>query len=105
MNKRKLIDTLSTLIAVALRHRIGSIVNKNEIYSQKYAKDADTLLNEAKKLSLELNWNSYDKQRIIEESRRKLRAELESKRFLNEKKFEIIDDELNNALRELGLLE
>ena len=103
MNKRKIIETLGTLMAVALRHRIGSIVNQNEIYSQKYAKDAESLLNEAKKISLEANWNSYDKKRIANETRKKLKAELESKSFLDEKKFDIMEREMNLALKALGL--
>ena len=105
MSKTKTISELTNLIAIALRHRIGSIVNENEIYSQKYARDAEVLMNEARKISAKENWNIYDKKKIAGKSRKKLRLELESKPFLNEEKFKILDRELNRALKELGLLD
>ena len=66
MNKNKAIKELTTLLAIALRHKIGSIVNSSEIYAQKYARDADILINEARKTSLKENWNLADKRKIKE---------------------------------------
>jgi len=43
MSKSKIIEELTNLLVVALRHKIGSIVNENEIYAQKYAKDVEVL--------------------------------------------------------------
>ena len=40
-----------------------------------------------------------------EKLKKKLRKELESKSFLYEKKFEIMDEQITLVLRELGLLE
>ena len=50
MSKTKTIHELANILAVALRHKIGSIVNSNEVYAQKYARDYETLLKEAEKI-------------------------------------------------------
>ena len=71
MNKRKIISELANLLAIALRHRIGSIVNNNEIYASKYARDADVLINEAKRVSLREIWNNKDKQEIENQTKSK----------------------------------
>ena len=98
MSKTKIIHELTNVLAKALRHKIGSIVNQNEIYAQKYSKDADLLFKEAIKISLKKKWNNYDKNQIKEELKRKLKIELESKEFLNERKFEIMDEEIEKAV-------
>lgn len=103
MNKNDLIDELTNILAVALRHKIGSIVNNKEIYAQKYAKDAEILLKEAEKISLEGNWNIYDKTRIKEELKRRLKNELENKDFIDNKKFELMNEEIDKALGYLRL--
>lgn len=104
MSKTKIIHELTNMLTKALRHKIGSLVNQNEVYAQKYSKDADILFNEAIKISLKENWNNYDKIRIKEELKRKLKIELESKEFLNERKFEIMGEEIDKALKELSLI-
>ena len=98
MSKTKIIHELTNIMVKALRHKIGSIVNQNEVYAQKYSKDADLLFNEAIKISLKENWNDYDKTKIKEELKRKLRLELESKEFIDKKKFDIMDEEIDKAL-------
>ncbi len=103
MSKTKTISELTNLLAIALRHRIGSMVNENEIYAQKYSRDADVLMNEARKISEKENWNNYDKNKIRQELKIKLKKELEEKDFLDNNKFEIMDEEADKALRELGL--
>ena len=103
MGKDRTIEELTNLLAVALRHKIGSIVNSNEIYAQKYSKDAEVLLKEAKKTASSINWNSYDKTRIKEKLKIKLEEELRKKEFLDSKKFEIMDEEIEKALKELEL--
>ncbi len=104
MGKNKIISELTNILAVALRHKIGGIVNFSEIYAQKYSKDAEILLKEAEKISLEKNWNAEDKARIRSELKRKLQAELESKDFLDSRKFEIMDNEVEKALSKLHLI-
>ncbi|MFH1710809.1 MAG: hypothetical protein ABH840_00690 [Nanoarchaeota archaeon] len=103
MSKDKTIEELTNLLAVALRHKIGSIVNSNEIYAQKYSKDAEVLLKEAKKTASSINWNEYDKAKIKERLKVKLNEELRKKDFLDSRKFEIMDEEMENALKELEL--
>jgi len=103
LGKNKTIHELTTLIAISLRHKIGSLVNKNEIYAQRYAKDSEILLREARKVSVKENWNKEDKLRIKEESRIKLRKELEERSFLDNSKFDLIDRELDRVLGDLGL--
>ena len=103
MGKNKNIEELTNLMAKALRNKIGSIVNKDEFYAGKYAKDAENIMKEAEKVLLRQNWNSYDKLKIKEELRAKLRKDLEQKDFLDNKKFEIMDSEIEKALKEFDL--
>lgn len=104
MSKTNTIHELANLLAIALRHKIGSIVNQNEIYAQKYARDYEVLFKEAEKIAEQYNWSSEDKLLIKQETRKKLQQELEKKDFLDNKKFEIMDKELDNALKSLNLI-
>lgn len=105
MGKKKNFSELVNLLVVALRHKIGSIVNKNEIYAQKYAKDSETFMNEAKKTARKRNWNKGDKKMLEQETRKRLYCELAERDFLDNRKFEIMDEEIRRALKELGLTE
>ena len=60
-------------------------------------------LNEAKKIATRKNWNIRDKAEIRVELLKKLRAELESKDFLNVRKFEIMEEEMDKVLKEMDL--
>lgn len=104
MSKKRAIHELTNLLAIALRHKIGSIVNPDEVYAQKYAKDAEILMKEAGKIALRENWNNYDKIKIKEELNRKLKQELEKREFLNDRKFEFINEEIDRALKLLRIL-
>ena len=88
-----------------MTHRIGSIVNDNEIYAQKYAKDAEIFFQEAKKSIGDISFNYYERKEIINKIKEELRKELASKEFLREKKFKIMDEEVDKVLKELGLKE
>lgn len=103
MGKKSVISELTNILAKALRHKIGSIVNQDEIYAQKYAKDAEILLKEAGKIALKENFNSYDKSYIKQMLEIKLRKELEEKEFIDNKKFDLMEKEINFALKELNL--
>ncbi len=103
MGKTKTIKELVNLLAIALRHKIGSIVNENELYAQKYAKDAEILIEQAKKTALRENWNLYERKKIREELKIRLNIELANKAFLNEKKFEIMDKQIEEVLKRLNL--
>jgi len=98
MSKTKIIHELTNLLAKALRHKIGSIVNFNEIYAQKYSKDSEVLMKEAQKIAIKENWNNYDKVKIKDELKRKLKSELEKKDFLDNRKFEVMDEETERVL-------
>src|SRR3989344_9458213 len=99
MGKKDDIEQLTNLMSKSLRHKIGSIVNENEIYAQRYAKDAEGIMKEAEKIINRQNWNNYDKAEIKEILRKKLKKELEEKDFLDNKKFEIMDEEVSKALK------
>ncbi len=103
MGKIKDIAELTNLMTKALRHKIGSIVNKDEFYANRYAKDAENIMKEAEKVLLRQNWNNYDKIKIKEQLRTKLHKELEEKDFLDNKKFDIMDKEVTEALKEFEL--
>ena len=99
MGKKDDIEQLINLMSKALRHKIGSIVNENEIYATKYAKDAENIMKEAEKIANKQNWNSYDKEKIKEKLRKKLEKELKEKDFLDNKKFDLMNEEIDKALR------
>ncbi|MDP2925214.1 MAG: hypothetical protein Q8N99_02465 [Nanoarchaeota archaeon] len=103
MNKKQVLDELTTMLALSLRHKIGSIVNKNEIYAERYAKDSEILFNQAEKIKEQGNWNYRDKLEIKQELTKKLRKELEKKDFLPDEKYNYIDSEIEKALKILGL--
>ncbi len=103
MGKTGDIKELTTLLSLALTHKIGSQVNPNEIYTEKYKKESEEFVKEAEKISLRQNWNSYDKNNIKNILRKKLRSKLTTRDFLNNKKFDLMDTEIKNILKRLGL--
>ena len=98
MGKNKDMDELTNLMTKALRHKIGSIVNKDEFYANKYDKDAEIIMKGEEKVLLRQNWNNYDKVKIKEQLKIKLQKDLEKKDFLDNKKFDIMDEEIDKAL-------
>lgn len=103
MSKNQNVHELTNILTIALRHKIGSIVNKDEIYAQKYAKDYEMFLKEAVKISLRENWNDSDKIKIKNELKGKLMDELEKKEFIDNRKFDIMKKEIDNILEVLKL--
>jgi len=103
MSKIGKINELTNFLASALRHKIGAIVNPSQPYVQKYQKEADILFRKAKKLSLKINFNSYDKKILMEILSKRLKQELERCTYLDNKKFEMMDKEIEKVLKELGL--
>lgn len=104
MGKKDDIDQLTNIMSKALRHKIGSIVNENEFYAEKYAKDAENIMKEAERVAEKQNWNRDDKAVIKEKLRKKLHKELEDKDFIDNKKFSVMDEETTKALEEFNLL-
>lgn len=103
MSKKRAVHELTNLLAIALRHKIGGIVSPDEIYAQKYAKDAEVLMKEARKIAIKENWNNDDKIKIRDELKRKLKQELEKREFIDNRKFELINKEIDRALNLFGL--
>jgi len=103
MSKKGDIEQLTNLMSISLRHKIGSLVNDDELYAAKYAKDAESIMMEAEKVINRHSWNLYDKEEIKEKLKRKLKKELEEKDFLDNRKFEIMDEEMNKALGGFGI--
>lgn len=69
----------------------------------KYLHDAAELFKQAKKIYLELNLSINNKKELKEMSTRKLKKELIAKEYIIDKKFDIIGEEINKALKELEL--
>src|SRR3989338_895412 len=103
MGKKHDIDELTTLLSKSLRHSIGDFVNREEFYADRYAKDSEVLLQEAEKVVAKRSWNKDDISGIREVLKRKLKRELEEKSFIDNKKFDFMDEEVENVLKRLGL--
>lgn len=101
MNKNRVIEELTNLLSRGLRHKIGSIVNAEDLYASKYAKDADSFFQEAEKVSQQVHWNAEDHIKIREILKKKLYDELVKKEFINLRKFEIIDEQIDDILKKL----
>ena len=103
MGKKSDIEELTNLLSLALVHKIGGMVNPDEIYSEKYRKESDAFLKKAVKVSIRQNWNKEDKKRIKEILGYKLRKNLEKRDFLDSKKFEFVEEEIDDVLKLLEL--
>lgn len=103
MSKKDSINKITNFLALSLSHRIGNIANPNEKYSNKYTKEADNYFIRARDISFEEHWNNYDKSVIKEKLKKKLIEELIRKEHLDSRKFNLVDAEINNVLRELEL--
>jgi hypothetical protein len=102
MVNKKIIDEFVSFIVLGLRHRIGSIVNDNELYAKKYAKDAEEFFKAARKTIIGITFNVYETAEIKKSIKSKLSADLTSKPFLRERKFEIMDAEIEKVLLDFG---
>lgn len=103
MSKKDNINKLITFLVLAISHKIGGMVNPNEIYASKYRKEYDNYIKLANEISFEENFNSYDKKEIREKLRGKLKEELERKDFIDNKKFDIMEEETEKTLSSLGI--
>ena len=99
MSKSQDIQELTNLLAQSLRHRIASIVNDEAIYASKYAKDAENILKRAAVVANRHTWNRDEKAEIRNILSNKLYAALKEKTFIHERKFEIMDEEIDDALK------
>lgn len=104
MGKNNAIKELTKLLTYAIIHKIGSIVNKDAVYSDKYLKESENFLRMAEEAANKENWNSYDKLTIKKNLQKAVHDELLKRNFLCNKKFDIIEREINNALEILDLV-
>lgn len=103
MSKKQILDELTNILAISLRHKIGSIVNSNEIYAEKYARDSEIFFKQAETIKQQASWNYNDKIEIKQELKRKLRNEFEKKDFLPDEKYSLMNSEIEKALKRLEL--
>jgi|SRR3989338_4142354 len=103
MSKKDSLKELVNILVNSICHKIGSIVNNKADYAKKYEREAENFLNDAKEIAIGENWNQYDKIEIREELKKKVKAELERRIFLDNKKFSLMDEETEKALKELNL--
>lgn len=103
MSKSADIDELINILAEALRHKIGALVGKDELYSKKYLLEFNAHLEKAKKIAKNCHFNNYDKDFIKKNLEKKLRKQLEERDYIDNKKFDFVDIEINKVLEELDL--
>lgn len=103
MGKNKDIDQITTILSTALRHKIGAILGIDKRYFKKYEIEFSARRDMAKKILKDCNFNIYDKNKIKILLKRKLENELERRDYINEKKFEIMNEEIDKVLEELEL--
>jgi|SRR3989338_3136826 len=104
MSKNDSLNELVNLLVNSLSHKIGSIVNNGTLYAKKYRRDSENFLGQAKEISKSNHWNNYDNIEIKNLLKKKLIQDLSRKDFLDNKKFELVDEEIEKALKELDLL-
>jgi len=104
MVKNDIIKELTNLLALAVVHKIGSIVGFNEIFSKKYEKEVENFIQQAGDIKLEENWNNYDKEIIKNETKSKILKKLKEKDYLNESKYDFVDREIEKVLKKVDLI-
>lgn len=103
MGKRDNIRELAVFIMQAIAHRIGHIIDPNAIHAEKYRKEVINLMDRAKKVKIREHWNYSDLAAIKIEVKNKLVKELTRREYIDNKKFDIMDEEIEKALKELEL--
>ena len=84
-------------------HKIGSILNPNSIYTEKYQKEYENFILQAENIKMRENWNTHDKIIIKKKTRKEALFELNNRKYIDNKKFDILDIEVDKALNQLGL--
>jgi len=101
MGKIKNLQSLTNLLTLALRHRIGIKADKNQPYANKYQREADNFFESSRKAFAKENWNRDDLAKMKKILKDKLIVELEKKDFISDMKFDIMDEEIDKILGEL----
>lgn len=103
MGKDKDITQIAVILSTALRHKIGAILGSDKEYFRKYQIEFTTHKTRAEKILKNCNFNRYDKEIIKSKLKVNLKKELESRAYIGNEKFEIMDEEIDKVLKELGL--
>ena len=104
MSKIKNINKIINMLATALRHEIGALVDIEELYVDKYKKEANARIKRASDIIKKCNFNIDDKYSIKIRLKEKLQKDLENRDYISDEKFDIVDEEVDKVLRELDLL-
>ena len=103
MGKSKDIDQITNILSTALRHKIGSLLGRDKEYFRKYEIEFSARKRMAEKILKNCNFNNYDKNVIKNLLRKKLKKELDERDYIKKEKFEIMEKEIEELLKELIL--
>ncbi len=103
MGKSDTVQELARLIGLAVAHSIGYILNPSSIYADKYRKEILNFMSLAAKTRDKEHWNVSDLRLIKAKAIEETNYELSRRDYLDLRKFELIDGEIEKMLRELEL--
>ncbi len=103
MGKNSNLKLMARFIALGVSHKVGQIMNPNSIFAEKYNKEARNFIEQADNIKLRENWNSKDKDNIRKEVKIEAIKELNRKAHLDKSKFDVLDEVIDNCLKELNL--
>ena len=89
MGKNSNLKQLARFVALAVTHKIGQLINKDAIYAEKYSKEFENFIAQARIIKLRENWNNYDKEAIKKEAKIEAVKELTKKEFIGREKIYI----------------
>ena len=101
MGKQKEIGEIAGFIAFAALHKIASLLNPSAIYAEKYRKEYTNFVKQAEHIFLGKNWNMDDKDKIRAEAQKQAHNALQSRDYIEKKKFKLLDREITEVLEEL----
>ncbi len=103
MSKRREMKEIVNLMVIALRHKIGAKVDPTAQYAKKYLNEAETAISHAKEIAISLHLNKEDKKELEDGIRKKLQKELETRTYIPQEKFSLMEQEITSALTVLNL--
>jgi len=103
MSKKDDMYKLIRFSTLALAHIIGSIVNNEASYSSKYLREYKNFLNQAKNISRKIKLNKTEEEEFTLMLKNDLKSELSKRDFLSDEKFNYIEKEVNDFIKELKL--
>jgi hypothetical protein len=103
MSKKEEINKLVSALANSLTHEIGAIVNEKSLYVEKYRKESENFIVISKDILNVLNLNREDKAHIRAALKIELDKELTKRNYLDIKKFKLVDQKIEEVLRDLRI--